>query len=183
MLNVGQVLDRLKIDSTSLVGAIQDIRTLIESSDNPIVTAKSIITNVADIEFNTNDPIEARMVAQRLVQDALLLGEKYDPTQSLERAAKKIAEQRITNPWFFFKNQGTTVVTNTETREGVNVEVKTDGKMKKGSKQILAKALFDNNPALNNQEMIKLFMKELDMSEAGARTYMYNCRKAVLVGK
>jgi len=179
MLNVQTVLDRLKIDSTSLVGAIQDISTLIESSDNPISTARSIITNVADIEFNTNDPIEARMIAQRLVQDALLLGEKYDPTMSLERAAKKIAEQRVTNPWFFFKNQGTTVVSTTETREGVNVEIKTDGKIKKGGKQVMAAALYEKHKALSNQEIITIFMKELDMSKPGATTYLYNAKKAV----
>lgn len=178
MLNVEQVLTRLHIDPTSRLGAVQDVRVLIEGSKNPINEAKMIISNLSDIEFNTNDPIEARMTAQRLVADAILLGDKYDPTQALERAAIKIAQQRISDPWFFAKEQGSTVITTTESRQGVNVEVKTDGKIKKGGKQILAAALYEKHKALSNKEIIEIFMVELDMSKPGATTYLYNAKKA-----
>ncbi len=178
MLNVEHVLTRLHIDPTSRLGAIQDVRVLIENSENPINVAKTIITNLSNVDFQTNDPIEARMTAQRLVADAILLGDRYDPESALERAAKKIAEQRVSDPWFFFKNQGTTVVTTTETREGVNVEIKTDGKIKKGGKQVMAAALYEKHKALSNKEIIEIFMKELDMSKPGATTYLYNCKKA-----
>jgi hypothetical protein len=177
MLSVEQTLTRLHIDHTSRLGAVQDVRHLIEGSPNPISAAKLIISNLSDVDFNTNDATEARMTAQRLVQDAILLGEKYDPTQALERAAKKIAEQRVSNPWFFSTDSTSSVVSTTETREGVNVEVKTDGKIKKGGKQILAAALYEKHKALSNKEIIEIFMKELDMSKPGATTYFYTCKK------
>lgn len=177
MISVEHVLDRLHIDSTSRCGAVQDVRTLIESAPDPIAAAKSIIMNLSDVDFDTNDAIVARMTAQRLVDEAIVLGEKYDCEAALKKAAEKIAEARIKTPWVFATSTGSSVASTTETREGVNVEVKADGKMKKGGKQILAKALYEKHKALSNKEILAIFMKELDMSEAGARTYFYNAKK------
>ncbi len=178
MLSAEQVLTRLKINSSSRLKAIQDVRTLIENSENPIAAAKVIISNLSDVDFQTNDAIVARMTAQRLVDEALLLGDRYDPTAALKKAAERIAQQRIDNPWFFYKPTFSTVVTTTETREGVNVEMKTDGSFKKGSKQVLAAALYEKHKALSNQEIISIFMKELSMSKSGATTYFYTQKKA-----
>ncbi len=179
MLNVNHVLARLHIDSTSRLQAIQDVRVLIETSPNPANVARQIISNLIHdaSAVISNDPIELRMTAQRLVADAILLGESYDPDGALLRAAKKIAEQRISDPWYFAKESGSTVVTTTENREGVNVEVKTDGKIKKGGKQVLAAALYEKHKALSNKKIIEIFMKDLDMSKPGATTYFYSCKK------
>lgn len=183
-MNTEQVLTRLHIDPFSRAKAVQDVRQLIEGSANPLAAAKVIFTNLTtpDTEFNFTDANEARLTVALLVENAIKLGEQYDPTDALKRAAEWIVNHKLNNPWSFVKPE-TTIVTETQTQHGVNVEVKLDGKLKKGSKQILAKALFDTNPTLNNAELIKLFVKELDMSEAGARTYVYNCRKAVVIGK
>ena len=178
MLSVSQVLTRLNIDASSRLKAVQDVRELIESSENPLGIAKSIITNLADTQFMCDDPIVARMTAQRLVDDAIVLGDKYDPNEALLKAARKIEEQRAENPWSFWKPVHSTVVTTTEQREGVSVEVKTDGSFKKGSKQVLAQALYAKHKALENKAIVEIFMKELDMSLAGARTYVFNCKRA-----
>lgn len=177
MLQVEQVLNRLKIRTASRNWAVQDVRELIETSADPIGTAKTIMVNFGVDDYKGNDAIEARMTAQRLVDEALILGDKYDPKQALEKAAAKIAKMRVTDPWFFWK-PNYSVDSTTETREGVNVEVKKDGSFKKGSKQVLAAALYEKHKALSNAEIIAIFMKELDMSKAGSMTYLYNCKKA-----
>ena len=178
MLNVAQVLTRLKINSDSRCAAVQDVREHIESSENPIGAAKAIIINLINTDFTCDDPIIARMTAQRLVDEAICLGDRYDPEQALKKCADKIAQARIDTPWIFWKPSHSTVETTTETREGVAVEVKTDGKIKKGGKQVLAQALYAKHKTLSNAEIIAIFMKELDMSKPGATTYLYNCKKA-----
>jgi hypothetical protein len=177
MLEITQVLTRLKIRTDSRHSAVQDVRDIIETSANPISAAQVIITNLGVSDYNTCDATEARMTAQRLVDEAIVLGSAYDPNKALEKAATRIAAMRISDPWFFTKPTHSSVVSTTETREGVNIEVLTTGKLKKGGKQILAKALYEKNNIMSNKELTELFMKELDMSLAGARTYVFNCRK------
>lgn len=182
-MDIKHVLTRLNIDTDSDAKAVQDVRALVEGSENPLGAAKVLFTNLADpdTDFNFTDSNEARLTVACMVVDALKFGDQYDANAALKRAAEWIVRHREKNPWCFAKPEVST--TETQERGGVHVEVKTDGSLKKGSKQILAKALFESNPTLNNAELIKLFVKELDMSEAGARTYVYNCRKAVVVGK
>jgi hypothetical protein len=50
-------------------------------------------------------------------------------------------------------------------------------KPKKGMKQVAAKAIYDANIEKSNQEIIKLFMTQLDMTKSGATTYLYSCKK------
>lgn len=178
-MNAEQVLTRLHIDHECRIKAVQEVRQLIEGSANPLAAAKVLFSNLAapEAEFNFTDANEARLTVAFLVENAITLGDQYDPTDALKRAAEWIVNHKQNNPWCFVKPEGT-VTTETQHQHGVNVEVKTDGKLKKGSKQILAKALFEQNSTMTNAELIKMFAKELDMSEAGARTYVYNCRKA-----
>lgn len=180
MLNVAHVCERLNINARSNIAAIQDVRQLIEGAANPIAAARSIISNfVADgTDVELKDEIEARMIAQHLVNNAILLGDKYDPLQTLKQAAERIARQRIENPWFFYKKTFSTVETVTETRHDVAVEVKADGKIKKGGKQVLAQALYEKHKGKDNKAIIEIFMRELDMSKPGATTYFYNAKKA-----
>lgn len=179
-MNTEQVLTRLKLDPISPNTAVQQVRVQIEGSPNPLGAARILFSNFTapDEEFNFTDANEARLVVAFLVENAIKLGEQYDPNDALKRAAKWLVNHKMERPWSFAKAEtSVSVSTETQLREGVNIEVKADGKLKKGSKQILAKALFDKDPSLSNADMIKLFVKELNMSEAGARTYVYNCRK------
>lgn len=178
MLSVAQVLTRLNISSNSRCAAIQDVRHHIESSADPIGAARVIIGNLSDGDFTTDDPIVARMTAQRLVDEALILGDGYDADKALAKAAAKVIEAREKTPWVFAKPTFSTVETTTETREGVSVEIKKDGSFKKGGKQVVAQALYLKHKALDNQAIIQIFMKELDMSKSGATTYFYNAKKA-----
>lgn len=178
-MNTEQVLTRLHIDHTCRIKAVQEVRSLIETSANPLAAAKVMFTNLTapDTEFTFTDANDARLTVACLVESAIKLGEHYDPDSALKRAAEWIVAHKVKHPYCFVKSDST-VVTETQLQHGVNVQVKVDGKLKKGSKQILAKAIFDKDPTISNSEMIKLFVKELDMSEAGSRTYVYNLRKA-----
>lgn len=48
----------------------------------------------------------------------------------------------------------------------------------KGEKQTKAAVLFEANKTMAQSDLVALFMKELDMTKAGATTYAYNQRKA-----
>ncbi len=52
-------------------------------------------------------------------------------------------------------------------------------KPKKGLKQEAAKKIYEANRGAENHVIIELFMKQLDMSKAGATTYLYNIKKAM----
>jgi hypothetical protein len=52
-------------------------------------------------------------------------------------------------------------------------------KPKKGAKQHAARAIYDANVGKSNQEIIALFIAQLDMSKAGATTYLYNMKKGI----
>lgn len=182
-MNAEPILESFNIDTKSTGTAVQQVREMIQGSDNPMGAARALFTSLVnpDHEFNFVDTTEARLTVACLVVDAIQLGVKYEPNAALVRAAEWITRQRKENPWFFTKPDETDDTL--EDRGGVKVSVKADGSLKKGSKQVLAQALFNNNPTLNNAQLIDLFVKELDMSTAGARTYVYNCRKAAVVGK
>lgn len=53
---------------------------------------------------------------------------------------------------------------------------------KQGSKLERAILLLKANPKATRKEAIELFMKELEMSPAGASTYVHNARKAIEKG-
>lgn len=42
----------------------------------------------------------------------------------------------------------------------------------------VAQVLYAQHKDKSNKEIIEIFMAELDMSKAGATTYLYNCKKA-----
>lgn len=177
-MNAEPILESFNIDAKSAITAVTQVRAMIEGSNNPLSAARALFVSLVNVdnEFNFVDPIEARMTVASLVVDAIQLGEKYEPNTAIKRAAEWIVRQKAENPWFFTKPEGSDDSV-TEDRGGVKVEVKADGSLKKGSKMVLAKALFEQNPTLNNAQLIDLFEKELDMSTAGARTYAYNVRK------
>lgn len=182
MLNTEQILTRLDIDPHSHIKAVQDVRTVIEGSTNPLGAARALFQSLVPegTEFKFTDVNEARLTVAHLVQDAILLGERYDPNQTLVKAAQWIVRHRENNPWAFAKPEGySTVATETVIKHDVQVQVKEDGNLKKGGKQLLAQALYAKNSSMDNKALVQLFMKELNMSEAGARTYVYNCKKAV----
>lgn len=174
-----EVLKQFKLDTTSVVKAVQEVRVLVEESNDPTGAAHEIIKCFTVEPAKTNDPIEARIMAQYLVQQAIQRGESYDPIGMYEAAQERVAQMYREWPHAFTGDAPSYAPVYTKKEvEGIQVQVHDSGKLKKGGKQIIAKALYDKNLGKSNAELITIFMKELDMSKAGATTYLYNQKKA-----
>jgi hypothetical protein len=59
----------------------------------------------------------------------------------------------------------------------IQLDTKPGAKAPKGVKAAGAKAIYDANPGLSTKEYIAMFVAQLNMSTAGARTYLYNIKK------
>jgi hypothetical protein len=171
---------------------VQQIREHIEESKTPLDTAKQFIFNVTSIAVDYTDLLLARHVAQSIGEDAILR-DSYTFEDSISRGESRhrnlvakmpyISLAYIPSETSTFSTPKTT--TSIAVAEGVStkVEVKADGKIKKGGKQVLAAELYalhvtNATTPMTNQEFIAVLMKELGMTKAGSTTYAYNCRKA-----
>jgi hypothetical protein len=191
MSNAKHVLERMQIRTESGY-AIQDARERIVGQDDQLAAAVNLINSlitVPDVSFT--DKHLARLTALAIVEAACKADEIDDITvytAALERA-KKLRE----DPTLAFvyveadvNTDGTTVRHGEElkTMAGTDIKVlvKSNGKIKKGGKQVLAAELYKKHvleatPAATNQEFIAILVKQLDMSKSGATTYAYNCKK------
>jgi len=188
MLDVVTVLDRYNIDTKSALKAVQDVRTAVDASNDPLAHAIKIINDVTGLESLYQDAKLALHVAQGVVERALKQGDKFDPSAAIKDAEDSANKLRANAAmaWLFSAGaEGSAPVVNPDekTKEiaGKKVVVKKDGKIKKGGKQEAAYALYLEHVVLGkitkNQDFIKLLMKELDMGKPGATTYSYNCKK------
>jgi DNA-dependent RNA polymerase auxiliary subunit epsilon len=192
MLNATHVLDRLNISSGSAIKAIQEVRQKVEASSDKLKAAIEIITNVTGKEVSYVDENLALHIAQDIVRQAIEAGDKFDPDNAIKDAEAAEAA-RDANPalqWLKATKAATqtpATPTTTATRgplkivAGVNVTIKANGKIKKGGKQDAADALYLEHAVggkvKTNQELVAVFMKELDMSKPGATTYVYDAKK------
>ena len=138
-MNIEHILERLNIDSHSRCQAVQDARELIDGSPDPLSAARTIFEQLVPpgTPFTFTDLVVARMVVQFLAQEAVVKRDAYDPEQAVVDANAYVAHRRETTPWTFSVSSVSTPVA-TEQRAGVDVQVKNDGTLKKGSKQALA---------------------------------------------
>lgn len=173
-----EVLQQFKLDQKSVVHAVQQVRQLIEGSNDPAGAAFEIIKCFTVDAVKPSDPIEARIMAQYLVQQALQRGDAFDPIGMYDAACERVAQMYKDWPHAFTGDAPAYAPVYTKKEvEGVTLQMKDDGKIKKGGKQILAKALYEKHTGKSNAELIAIFMKELDMSKPGATTYVYNMKK------
>ena len=171
---------------------VQQIREYIEESKTPLEAAHRFIFNMTSIPVVYTDLLLARVVAQSIAIDAITI-DSYTFEDSISRGehryhelVKKQPECRLKyepseTPTFSTPKSTTSIAV----AEGIStkVEVKADGKIKKGGKQVLAAEMYalhvtNSKTPMSNQEFIALLMKELGMTKAGATTYRYNLAKA-----
>jgi len=170
----------------------QQVREHIENSPSPLETAKRVIYNITSIAVDYTDLLLARHVAQGVAIDAITR-DSYAFEDSVQRAEDHHRKLLTKMPYISLAytpaevslSGATKTTTSVAVAEGITttVEVKADGKIKKGGKQVLAVEMYQlhvtNSPTpMTNQEFIALLMKELQMTKPGATTYAYNCRKA-----
>jgi len=195
MSNAKHVLERMQIRTTSASAAVQDVRERIVNEDDPLAAAVKFINSIVTVPNVTfEDKHIARITAQCIAEAAIKADEIDDLavyTASVARAT--IFRNSPANAYFFAEADPSEVVDGVSVRHGeelkamagtdVKVLVKSNGKIKKGGKQVLAAELYrkhvlEATPAATNQEFIAILEKNLGMTKSGATTYAYNCKKA-----
>ena len=183
MQGVQKILNEMEFNTESVVQMVQQIRTHIIKSADPITKAKQLIFKITDIDVKIPD-VETAVPLAQFVAKAALEEKVCDFPDIIERAFSYVSELFKKHPWSTPKVASQTSGPVVAFVEGIEtkVEIKADGKIKKGGKQILAVELYKKhvveteNP-VDNQGFIAILMKELGMTKAGATTYAYNCKK------
>jgi hypothetical protein len=131
---------------------------------------ESVKMHVAKIEFDSNALL---LAAKQRVQEFIVQFPWVSPTHS-----SQLSKSNFDEDGNYVGEKGLVDVSVPAdimiSRTQVNGKII---KPKKGMKQVAAKAIFDDNVGKSNQEIIKLFMTQLDMSKSGATTYLYACKK------
>lgn len=176
-------LEAMDFNTASPTQAVQQVRQYIENDSQPIIAAERIIFNITSIVVEFNDLPTALHVAQYVVYDAIKL-DSYAFQDSIDHAFVRTAALFEKQPWV--KPTVSELAPQTEVAVAAGVEtkvaIKSDGKIKKGGKQILAVELYklhvvETETPVDNQGFIAILMKELGMTKPGATTYAYNCKK------
>lgn len=187
MLNTAPVFLHLKL-GTCASEVVQNIAALIDNSKTPMQKAVSLIKDIIGVDAAFEDVRKARLVAMLVGEKAVRSAYMIDDEDIFLRECDEAIDKRLTDPknaWMYVAAnplmapvEKVQVVADID----VKVEVKANGKIKKGGKQVLAAELYKKRvleaktPA-TNQEFIACLVKELGMSKAGATTYAYNCKK------
>lgn len=198
-MNVSPALAHFGIDTNSAVKAVQQVREYIEKDNDGVDSAINLVDHVIGQKIDGvmfNEPkvgtpeMWAMHFAQAVVEYCIKQNCEIDNAQAAIDAALVRTEKFIMKPsnkWMFAQEEVATTtggeVKAVSTHVDVKVEVKSDGKIKKGGKETLATALYTkyiadlNGAEYSNQAFIAILMKECTMSKAGATTYNYNMKK------
>lgn len=159
--------------------AVQQTREHLSSSANPIKDADNVVFDLTATHspFQNNDEA-AIMYAQYVVEGHIK--KRVDVTGY---AKQKVTEHMEKNAKFFqgvTKVGASTVPTTPKMIENVRVEIKANGKIKKGGKQDIAEHLYKTEVVANgmsNANFVKLLQEKANMTLFGARTYAHNMKK------
>ena len=177
-------IEAMDFDTKSTAHLVQQIRQYVESSASPIEAAQRIIRNITSIDVEIPNLETAVPLAQYVAMHSLNAEEGMKYETLIENGFTYVSELFKKHPWASPKTDSSTAPNTVAVVEGIDVkvEVKADGKIKKGGKQILAVELYkkhvlETETPVDNQGFIKILMAELGMTKAGSTTYAYNCRK------
>lgn len=191
MLETKHAFERIGISMKSPVGAFQDVTARISGSSNPCKAAAKLLHDLAGIERTFTNPVIARMSVAKLAELIVNANHHIADIDDLFDQAAARADKFYNDPknsWMWAEAE-TPTTAGGEVRavvEGLDtkVEVKADGSIKKGGKQVLVAEMYKKNvleatTPMTNQQFVALVMKDLNMSKAGATTYAYNAKKAL----
>lgn len=194
-------LTALQLDPTSAIGTVQKVRELVSIGTEPDakqgvqLVNKLLGTNLnyGDVIVGVEDRLHgdyAMMVAQGVAEVVVKnVGQSVDEAEVLANAKARVARlmSAPNHKWMFAKPEPTSTSGPTEQVAvikdiDVKVEVKADGKIKKGGREVMAEAIYqkrviDSGQPVTNQEFIQMLIKELGMTKGGATTYAYNVDK------
>lgn len=187
MLNTAQVFERLQL-GTSPMTAVAAIRDRIDNASVKSTEAEKIIFEILGVEVHYENEDKARLVAKAVGEEAWKANHNIDDAELFLRKCETRIDGFMNNPrnaFHFVKPEYAAVQGEMkQVVEGIDVQVqvKEDGSIKKGGRQILALELYkkhvlESKTPVTNQQFIAILVKDLDMSKAGATTYAYNCKK------
>lgn len=131
------------------------------------------------VTFTENPRHEVELLIRYGIQN--LVKGSIDPAHAATMSVADVARFVKNNAFCMAGGTGTIQSTMTAAKDTTpKIDPKTGkAKPKKGDKQRRAVDLYETNKTKPNSEIVAVFMKELDMSKAGATTYVYNCKKGI----
>ena len=191
MINVSKTLEHMNIPTHSVSRAITSVRGRLDRAGE-VIGAQKFIKELLDVDVKFTSTDQARIAAFNVVQDAIRNEGVITDAEDFVSTAISKANKFVNNPdhaWLFVKPgayESSAVVTEAVV-DGIStqVEVRADGKIKKGGKKILAVELYNREASkgeVHAPDFVKILMKELGMSIAGARTYAHFCKTSYNTG-
>ena len=185
MLSPIAVLQKRGIDISNHIGAVQDVKAL--NWTNGKQYRDAIVELIGDVsEYGAFDDLTAKFFYLYLVQNVVAFHNASETavhpdqlvTDSYTRA-QTISERIRTGDMAYVNKLEDNSALIGGTVIGEDGEVVTVRSGRKGEKKTRALELYAANPNMSRNELISLFMKELDMSKPGATTYVYSCKKGL----
>lgn len=183
MINLLQTINHMNIPTESASRAIQAVRGKLQRASSESAGAVALVKALLDIDVKFNSHTEARIATFALVEDIIKNDcVVNDLDEAMGRAMQKANSfiNNSTNSWMFVSDQPMTkqaVVDGVDTK----VIIKANGSIKKGGKKILALEIYKRELLKGDVlpgELAKMFVNELGMTLSGARTYVYDTKKA-----
>jgi hypothetical protein len=187
MINAKALLRALRINEDSPTRAIQEVRAKVEGSATPLNEANGIIFDITGVQKNYKDVRYAMHIAQAVVI-AAITHESFDPDETIYAAEDAEDKLRKDHDWMFVESGHYDVSTAGKSEQvafieglDVKVAVNADGKLKKGSKGVLAvelykKHMLEAETPLTNKEFVAILVAQADFTKSGASTYAYNLK-------
>lgn len=186
MLNISHTLNRMDIDTNSIIRAVQQVREIV--GEDKAKGASRFIKSLLSLDVKFDDENVALATAQYATEAAIKANGEIGDEQVLLDGAQQRAVKFVTekgNAWMFARDEAT-APKSVETKafvEGLEtkVAVRKDGSIARGGKQTLAAELFrkhvlESTTPCDNACFVNILVKELDMTKAGARTYAHSLR-------
>lgn len=191
-MNVQHVLAKHRISTRSDLQLASELGQFVRNSAVPEIAASSLVSELLGRTVRFNEPVYAGVFVKALGLELRSVDFEVDDADAFIESATDYAVNFCNDPkWSFLFVQPeyddrpkVAESAKVQVVEGIDIKVavKADGSIKKGGKEPLAFALYEQHVVkaevpLTNQQYIALIMKELDMTKAGATTYAYNARK------
>lgn len=184
MLDPINVLTRMGVDTSNRAHAIRTYREKFEESLT-VPQVKEHLDLLTGVPYDFSDLAQAKYTLLYVI-DALMNSQEGERNynqivfDSFNRASTFL--KRSDMQWMFAtssapKQEGASVQVGEET---VTVEKKADGSIKKGGKKTIAMELYKEHVIKNKatkETFVKLLMDATGMTEGGAGTYFYICKK------
>lgn len=190
MLDVSHVLDRNNIRTSNVIFAIADIAEKVRYADDPLYTATKLYNDILSVPVVFKDAILARIACKHMIRDVLTykcIIDNDDVSEIVDQSLEYANEFRkeSCNAYLWATPEELQPITTSKVIEGIDMKLKVNenGKIRKGGKgpatlELYQKFVIDAEVPLNRQQFIALLMEQLEMTEMGASTYHYNCKKS-----